>query len=464
MVAIRRLGIDARLAGRPLRRKLGPSALLAALVAVLLSSAPALSAEAGGHADPVAPVVLALAVILLLAKLGGDLAVRIGQPAVLGELVTGVLLGNVHILGVGVFESMKADASIDMLARLGVILLLFEVGLESTVGQMLKVGVTSSAVAVVGVVCPMVLGWGVGIALLPHSSSFVHAFLGATLAATSVGITARVLQDLGRSQTNEARIVLGAAVIDDVLGLVVLAVVTGVITAADRGEAVSYVAIGIILLKALGFLVGALAIGVRFSPRLFHVAAQLKARGVLLAVGLSFCFFLAWVANAIGLAPIVGAFAAGLILEAIHFRDFTDRGEHGLEELVAPIASFLTPVFFVLMGMRTDLRAFGEVRVLFLAAALTLVAVVGKLACALAVPRGVDRLSIGIGMIPRGEVGLIFANIGAALTIGGEPVVNRQEFSAVVVMVIATTMITPPALKWSMARKATPAPAESPTE
>jgi Kef-type K+ transport system membrane component KefB len=166
----------------------------------------------------------------------------------------------------------------------------------------------------------------------------------------------------------------------------------------------------------------------------------------------------------IGLAPIVGAFAAGLILEAVHFRDFTDRGEHGLEELVAPIASFLTPVFFVLMGMRTDLRVFGDFRVLILAAALTVAAVIGKLSCSLTVPRGIDRLSIGIGMIPRGEVGLIFANMGAALTIRGEPVVNRQEFSAVVVMVIVTTMITPPALKWSMARRATPEPTGVSTE
>jgi Kef-type K+ transport system membrane component KefB len=272
-----------------------------------------------------------------------------------------------------------------------------------------------------------------------------------------------VLQDIGRSQSTEARIILGAAVIDDVLGLVVLAVVTGVIAAADRGESMSYVAIGVILLKALIFLVGALVLGVHLSPRLFHIASRLKARGVLLAVGLSFCFFLAWVASAIGLAPIVGAFAAGLILEAVHFQDFTDRGEHGLEELIAPISSFLAPVFFVLMGMRTDLRAFGDVRVLFLAAALTMVAVIGKLACGVAVPRGIDRLSIGIGMIPRGEVGLIFANIGAALTIGGEPVVTRQEFSAVVVMVIVTTIVTPPALKWRMGHKDALAPAEPST-
>jgi len=300
----------------------------------------------------------------------------------------------------------------------------------------------------------MLLGWGVSALLLPKASVFVHLFVGAALSATSVGITARVLQDLGRSQSREARIILGAAVIDDVLGLVVLAVITGVIAAADQGRAISYGSLGWILVKALAFLVGALAIGVRVSGPLFHVVARLKARGVLLATGLGFCFFLAWMASVIGLAPIVGAFAAGLILEAVHYRDFTERGEHGLEELVHPIASFLTPVFFVLMGMRTDLRAFGDLRVLGLAGALTVAAVLGKQACALgALGSGLDRLSIGIGMIPRGEVGLIFANIGAAMTIKGEPVVSPEEFSAIVVMVIATTMLTPPALKWSMGRR-----------
>jgi Kef-type K+ transport system membrane component KefB len=291
---------------------------------------------------------------------------------------------------------------------------------------------------------------------------YVHAFLGATLSATSVGITARVLKDLGKSQTKEARIILGAAVIDDVLGLVILAVVTGMIAAADRGGTLSYVTISAIFLKALVFLFASLFLGVRFSPRLFRLAAKLEARGVLLAVGLAFCFLLAWLASVIGLAPIVGAYAAGLILEDVHYKEFTDRGEHGLEELVAPISSFLAPVFFVVMGLRTDLRVFADPRVLGLAGALTVAAVLGKQVCSIGVlGPGVDRLSIGLGMIPRGEVGLIFANIGATLTIGGQPVVSREEFSAVVVMVIVTTMLTPPALKWSLGRKRAAQPVEA---
>ena len=183
---------------------------------------------------------------------------------------------------------------------------------------------------------------------------------------------------------------------------------------------------------------------------LFSLASRLNAGGVLLAVGLAGCFTLAWLADAIGLAPIVGAFAAGLVLEDLHYRDFTDRGEHTLVALIEPIASFLVPIFFVVMGIRTDLRVFASPGALGLAVALTCAAVVGKQLCAFGViGSGFDRLSIGIGMIPRGEVGLIFANMGLTLVVGGAPIVDQTVFSAVVLMVIATTVMTPPALKWS---------------
>ncbi|HOX43247.1 MAG TPA: cation:proton antiporter [Myxococcota bacterium] len=424
---------------------------------VFLAAWPAFGAGGAGHHDPIAQVVLWLAIILVAAKLGGELAVRLGQPAVLGELLLGVLLGNLGLTGFTGLEPLEADPTIDMLARLGVLLLLFEVGLESTVGQMLKIGWSALLVALLGVALPFALGWGVGIWLLPGHSEYVHAFLGATLTATSVGITARVLKDLGRSQTSEARVILGAAVIDDVLGLVILAVVVGVISAADRGGSLSAGDVALTLGKAGGFLIGALVLGVLFSRKLFSLASRLRARGVLLALGLVFCFLLAWLASVIGLAPIVGAFAAGLILEEAHYRDYVDRGEHGLEELIHPISSFLVPVFFVLMGMRTDLRSFAQPGVLGLAGALTAAAILGKQACSLGVlGRGVDRLTVGLGMIPRGEVGLIFANIGLALTVGGERVIDEATFSAVVVMVIVTTMLTPPALKWSLGRRRAP--------
>ena len=409
---------------------------------------------AGSYGDRLAPVVLALAVILAAAKLGGDAAERVGQPAVLGELVAGVFVGNLTLLGVDWFQFITANATIGVLAQLGAVILLFEVGLESTVRDMMQVGFRSFVVAVLGVVAPWALGWWVGALLLPDHSVYVHAFLGAVLTATSVGITARVLKDLGHAQSPEARIIMGAAVIDDVLGLVVLAAVAAVIAAADSGAGLSYSALALVFGKALVFLVGALSLGVLLSPRLFSFASRLRGRGVLLATALVFCFTLAWLASAIGLAPIVGAYAAGLILEDLHYRELAVKEDRQLEDLIRPISSFLVPVFFVVMGMRVDLSALLRPEILGLAAALTVAAIVGKQACALgALGSRLDWLSIGIGMIPRGEVGLIFANIGLTLVVRGEHIIDAATYSAVVIMVMLTTLITPPALKWSLSKR-----------
>jgi Kef-type K+ transport system membrane component KefB len=412
------------------------------------------------HADPVASVVGALAVLLLAGKLGGELATRAKQPAVLGELIAGILLGNIAIGGVAPFQAIAANETIEALAGIGALILLFEVGVESTVAQMLRVGVTSLFVALLGVAFPFALGWGVGLWLLPDASPYVHAFLGATLCATSVGITARVLQDLGSSRTPEARIILGAAVIDDVLGLVILGAVAGAIAAAAQGSPFSIASVATTTAAAAAFLVGALAIGTTMAPRLFSMASLLQVRGVLVTVSLSLCFLLAWASSLIGLAPIIGAFAAGLVLEDVHFKDFVDRGERTLGELLRPISDLLVPVFFVLMGLRTNMSAFATPGVLGLAAALIVAAIIGKQACALGVtqPR-INRMAIGIGMIPRGEVGLIFANVGAGLTLNGAPVIGPSTFSAVVAMVVVTTMVTPPALKWSLARRTRGTPA-----
>lgn len=411
--------------------------------------------------DPSAKVVLAVAVIYVTALLAGELAVRVGQPAVLGELLGGVVIGNLTLVGFGGLEFIKTDAGVDLLARIGVLILLFEVGLESTVHQMMKVGLTAMTVAVLGVIAPFALGWGVGAWLLPGESVYVHAFLGATLCATSVGITARVLKDLGVSQSGEARVILGAAVVDDVLGIVILAVVSGAIAAADAGSTMGYGAIGGIVAKALGFLVGAIAIGYWLAPRLVKWSARLRSKSASLAVSLALCFATAYAAYAAGLAPIIGAFAAGLVLESSHYRWFTDKGEHPIEDMLHPLLLALVPIFFVLMGMKTELRAFLEPGVLGLAAALTLAAFVGKQVCALGVPKasGLNRFAVGLGMVPRGEVGLIFANIGLGLMLAGHPVIGRTTYSAVVVMVIVTTMITPPALKWSFGRSAGTPPA-----
>lgn len=405
------------------------------------------------HEDPVATVVGFLGLILLAGKLGGELATRLKQPAVLGELMVGIVLGNLSFGGYAPFREMSGNETIQIVAGIGALILLFEVGIESTIGQMMQVGKTALLVAVLGVIFPFALGWGAGAVLLPDASAYVHAFLGATLTATSVGITARVLRDLGASRSPEARIILGAAVIDDVLGLIILGAVVGAITAAAQGLPFSIASIAQVTLAATAFLGGAFLLGSLLTRHLFPMASLLQVRGVLVTISLSFCFLLAWASSLIGLAPIIGAFAAGLILEDVHFRDFVGRGERSLEELLRPISDVLVPVFFVLTGLHTDLGGFASPGVLGLAAVLTLAAIVGKQACALGVTGpGLNRLTVGIGMIPRGEVGLIFASVGAGLTLDGAPVIAPAVFSAVVVMVVVTTMVTPVALKWHLSR------------
>ena len=438
-----------------------PLASAAASLAALgtLLTRPALAAESA--VDPIVPLLLGLSIVLGAAKVAGWLTTRLGQPAVLGELVAGILIGNLWVFGFHGLEWMRDDPTLSILAELGVIVLLFEVGLESTVNQMRRVGASAFFVALIGVTVPFALGWAAGAWLLPESSSYVHAFLGAVLTATSVGITARVLRDLDAIRSPEAQIILGAAVIDDVLGLVILAVVSGVITAADQGgHGVSLADIALISAKALVFLAASMFLGLLLARRLFRIAARVRVRGILLTSALIFCFLFAYLAALADLAPIVGAFAAGLLLEPAHFDRFDEKTEHSLESLLHPISTFLVPVFFVLTGIRVDLRSLAEPRIVGLAAALTAVAWIGKQASSLGiVQRGVDRLTVGLGMVPRGEVGLIFANVGVTLTIGGERVVTPATYAAVVIMVIVTTLVTPPALQWSLRRKPVPPPA-----
>ena len=404
--------------------------------------------------DPL--VLVGVAVILIAAKLCGELFERIGQPAVLGELVAGILLGNLVLFGFTAAEPLKSDPIISALAEIGVIILLFEVGLESNLSDMLEVGWSSLLVAVSGVVVLFFLGWGVAAYFMPDSARLVHIFVGATLTATSVGITARVLKDLGRLQTREARIILGAAVIDDVLGLLLLSVVAGAIKAAGTGAPPAMIDIAIIAGKAVAFLLGAVLVGHYVTPHIFRGAGRLKARGVLLALSISFCFLLAWVASKAGLAPVVGAFAAGLVLDEFHFKSFAEKDESNLQRLIAPLSTIFVPIFFVMVGLRVDLRVFAQLKLLGFAAALTVATILGKQLCSLAViERKVRRLVIGIGVIPRGEVSLILAGIGTTLLLPNaqgvsEPVVSVGTFGAIVIMVIITTLVTPPALKWAL--------------
>jgi len=401
--------------------------------------------------DPVTPLLIRLAILLGAAKAGGWLAARARQPAVLGEILAGVLLGNAGLLGVHGLDPIRSDPLFSALASLGVILLLFEVGLSSTVKQMLHVGGSSALVALLGVVTPLLLGWAVGAWLLPQEPTLVHVFLGAVLTATSIAITARVLRDLGYGHTLEARIILGAAVLDDVLGLVILAALTGMITAVNQGGTLSPLAVVAISAKALGFLAGSILLGLWLTPRLLVLAARMRVPGMLLTSGLLLCFALAYLGTRVGLSPIVGAFAAGLILESDHFKEFEESRAASLESLLHPISTFLVPIFFVLTGFRVDLAAFADPGILPLGLALTAAAWIGKQACALGVlERGVNRMAVGLGMVPRGEVGLIFASVGATLTIAGRPVLAPGLYAALVLMVFVTTLVTPASLQWSL--------------
>ncbi len=402
--------------------------------------------------DPITSVLIGLIVILLGAKIGGYFFNRIGQPTVLGELIAGVIIGNLVLLtGWDGLSFLRTNEYISILAEIGVIILLFEVGLEENIKNMLKVGTSSFLVACIGVIFPFFLGYACGKILLPGRFNSVYIFIGATLTATSVGITARVLRDLRKVNTKEGRIILGAAVIDDILGLIILAVVTGIVTSG----AVSFMDIGFITLKALIFLVGSLVLGVILAPRIMKLAQMLWIEGVMVISALLFAFLLAYLANKAGLATIVGAFAAGLILEETHFKGFKEA-TYNIHDMIRPISSFLVPIFFVLMGIQVRLETFKEVHVLGLSAALTGAAILGKQLCGLgAVGRNLDRISIGVGMIPRGEVGLIFAAIGRKLVIPGTntPVIDPGIYSAIVIMVIFTTLFTPPFLKFTLLRR-----------
>lgn len=406
-------------------------------------------------------VLIGIAIMLVIAKLGGELFERVRQPAVLGELFAGILLGNLVILGFTRAEPLKTNETVAALAEFGVIILLFEVGLESDLREMIEVGWSSLLVAVLGVIAPFFLGWAVSAYFIPDEPKLAHIFIGATLCATSVGITARVFKDLGKLSTREARIILGAAVIDDVLGLLILAVVAGAIKAAGTGATLSMFDVGVIALKSFAFLIGSIAVGHFMMPRMLRGAGRLETRGVLLTLAISFCLLLSWAAAKVGLAPIIGAFAAGLILDEVHYKPTGGRQERDLHDLLQPVSTVLVPIFFVLMGLKVDLRLFVRVEILGLAAALTIAAIIGKQICAAGVvERGVNRLAIGFGMIPRGEVGLIFAGIGATLMLPSangvnEPVIGPATFGAVVIMVIITTLITPPALKWALSRRVT---------
>lgn len=452
-----------------LLRKLSISSAIAGLFLSLPQFAFA-AEEAGGHAaegghGAFALTFLWIAVILIAAKVSG-LVEKLGLPSVLGELSIGIIIGNLTLFGITILSPIKVDPIIAFLAELGVVILLFQIGLESNIYEMRKVGARAGMVAVLGVIVPFVLGtYIVGPLLFPGLSQNALLFLGAALTATSVGITARVFKDLGKLKSSEAKIVLGAAVIDDVLGLIILAIVSALVTTG----AVSVGIISEIVAKAVLFLIGSIVLGQLFAPRIGKLFAMIQTgTGMKFTLAISFGLIFAYLAQLIGLAPIVGAFAAGLVLDPVHFRFFKDpeiihevkealedlkvkaedkimarlkyHSAKHVEELIEPVGMLMVPIFFVYTGINVDLTTFLNPQVIIAGLAITAVAFVGKMVSGL-VSGNVNKLIVGIGMAPRGEVGLIFATIGKQLG-----VVNSEIFSVIIIMVILTTLLTPPVL------------------
>ena len=372
-----------------------------------------------------------LALILAVAKLLGAAAQRIGQPAVLGELFAGVLLG-VSVAGV----VDPANHVLHLLAELGVVILLFEIGLETDLAQLLRVGGASSAVALVGVALPFALGYAA--CKLLGLPALVATVAGASLTATSVGITARVLSDLDQLRAPEGQIILGAAIIDDVIGLVILAVVDGIAEGREITPA------GVVRLAgvAFGFLAGTLLIGRLVVPPGARWLDRIKLPGTATMLAITLAFGLAWLAHLAGSAMIIGAFAAGLLVRET-------PAFHEVERGVAQLGHFFVPLFFVAVGAAVDVRVLNPLnpansRTLLVGGLLVLAAVVGKFVAGYA-PfwTGANKKLIGVGMIPRGEVGLIFAQMGLATG-----AFTPELFSAVTAMVMVTTFMAPPLLKW----------------
>jgi len=413
--------------------------LLAAGAAAFLSTP--LWASAGGEgAHGVSSFLLTLAAILLAAKLFGEVAERVGQPAVLGELLAGVVLGSSAL---GVIPATGPIAEIiTILAELGVLVLLLEIGLETDLREMRKVGGSAVSVAAVGVVLPFLAGYlywthvphGMGD---PTTLSTAAVFIGAALTATSVGITARVLSDLSNLGSTEGRIIIGAAVLDDVLGLVILTVVSGI----AAGGALSPYSVARILAVAVGFLAIAIAVGGWVAPRVFRSIANMKVSYAVPIIALAIAFALAAAADMAGSALIMGAFAAGIILAR------TEQ-YNAIEERVRPVGALLTPIFFVSVGSSLDVNLLNPMRpgggsLLLIALGLTILAILGKVAAGFASPwKKFRRLAVGVGMVPRGEVGLIFADVGRR-----SGLLTDDVFSVVLLMVMGTTFVAPPLLK-----------------
>jgi Kef-type K+ transport system membrane component KefB len=389
----------------------------------MITTFPALAAAAG---EPGAfhGLLLALVATIAATKLVGDLAQRVGQPAVLGELLAGVLIGTSVL---GFFD--PADPVLHALAELGVLILLFQIGLHTDVRALAKVGTTALTTGTVGVLLP--LGGGLLVAEIMDVPTLPAIVIGAAMTATSIGISARVLSDLGQLKSPEGQVVIGAAVFDDVVGLIILSVVASLVAGGEltAGGFLRTAA------PAIGFVITAVALGSVAIPPLFRFVEGVRVTGALGIIALGFALLLAWAATESGSAMIIGAFAAGVILHPTPQRKEIERS-------ATQLGYFFVPIFFASVGAAVDLAALTSPTALLVGSALIVVGVIGKVLAGYAPYwfKG-DRLLVGVAMVPRGEVGLIFAQMGLA-----SGVLGAELFGALMLMVVVTTFVTPPLL------------------
>jgi Kef-type K+ transport system membrane component KefB len=454
------------------------------------------------HSDPSAQVFGVLALIVSCAAIGRLGAKKLKQSPVLGELAVGIIVGTILYQFGGptvtiirhydiieyttdktltegqnwqtAVKSSLAQAalspkvaervervllsrnypanlamarSIQLFASVGVVMLLFMVGLEVSLKELRAIGGSASAVAGIGVTTTFILSYFTAWLLLPKTAGFLPPlFVGAALCASSIGITARILMDMNSLEMTEAKTVLGAAVVDDVLGLIVLAVVTAIAT-TGRIEVEN---LFWILLKTALFLGAVIIFGIKFFERTVQFLAKLDLGRIKVLYPFALLMFLAWLADEIGLAAIIGAFAAGVIIKEESFETVGAESvrDESVEAILGPLEHLLAPIFFVLIGLQVDVTTLANVKILLMALLLTAVAVAGKMAASLGVMGGADRLIVGIGMLPRVEVALIVASMGKSLG-----VLDNAVYSVIILVVSLTVLITPPLLKWSIERK-----------
>ena len=438
-----------------------------------------------GQSDPVTAVIFWVSVLLFFGICGRFIALKLHQPQVLGELVMGIIIGNLAyyfglelalilregssiftimrdlmsgirlpvavqnanfdssataaevlkvLSGMRGVELVKVGYVIDIFSRLGVIFLLFMVGLESSINELKRTGRESFLVALIGVIAPIVLSLLISHYLLPTASSNTHLFIAATLCATSVGITASVLKELKKLRTREAQIILGAAVADDILGLIILAIVSSIVVS----NVVSLSLIGKVFIDALLFFICSFLLGPFILKKAVVFFKFLDPWEAKLCIAFLFVMLLSWLASLVHLAPMIGAFAAGIIIHDGYFK----TSDLSIKDLMGPLEALLAPLFFVLIGIQVKLEVFMDWHVLYFACGILIAAVLGKLISGFGASRHDDRWLIGVGMLPRGEVGLIFASIGKTLG-----VLSENVFSALILMIIVTTIIAPSWLK-----------------